>query len=55
MHYMQSVQREWFCGMNLTQDKFSHPCISGYIVRSPLLGPEHEGAADAGGKVEGGG
>lgn len=55
MYYMQSVHRKWFRGMNLTQDKVSYLCISDYIIRSPLPGPEHKGAADAGGKAEGGG
>lgn len=52
---MQSVHRKWFGGINVTQDKFAHLCICGYFVRSPLPGPEHKGAADAGGKAEGAG
>lgn len=40
--------------MNLTQDKFFHLCVSGCIIRSSLPGPEYKGAADAGGKAEGG-
>lgn len=34
--------------------KFFHLFISGYTIRSPLPLPEHKGAADAGGKAEGG-
>ena len=32
-----------------------HLSFSGHVTRSPLPGPEHQGAADAGGKAEGGG
>ena len=40
--------------MNLAQDQFFCLCVSGYIIRSSLPGPDHKGAADAGGKAEGG-
>ena len=54
MGYMHSFHRKWLQSRNLTQDEFSYLFISGHITRSPLPCPEHEGAADAGGKAEGG-